>query len=404
MKTLLLQTWVTIMAHRTKSILAVVAISWGMISVVTLMALGEGFYRKQSQSFAFMINDTQIIFPSRTSKPWQGMPTRREISLSQDNVDQLKHADFVADASAVYAKWDANVSSMMGQQLATGVGGVDSAYFPLMKRKLRLGSRNISPSDIKNHTRVAIIGDQLAQMGGLSVGDDVKVNGIPFRVIGILDDESSGISFGDSRRVFIPQTTYRDLWNDKIWMILAKSAYDAETTYFRKNIITFYAQLLHFDPMDRDALSFLDMSDRSDVIINILRGIQIFLAASGVMTMAVGALGVANILFLSVTERTREIGVRLAVGSTPNTILSQFIFEGLILVAIGTAVGLGLSLGLVGVLSVVPLPEWIGEPAVTPQAILVALLVTFCLAFLASYFPARRASRLTPVVALSAKA
>ena len=404
MKTLLLQTWVTIMAHRTKSILAVVAISWGMISVVTLMALGEGFYRKQSQSFAFMINDTQIIFPSRTSKPWQGMPTRREINVSHDNVDQLKHADFVADASAVYAKWDANVSSMMGQQLATGVGGVDSAYFPLMKRKLRLGSRNISPSDIKNHTRVAIIGDQLAQMGGLSVGDDVKVNGIPFRVIGILDDESSGISFGDSRRVFIPQTTYRDLWNDKIWMILAKSAYDAETTYFRKNIIAFYAQRLHFDPMDRDALSFLDMSDRSDVIINILRGIQIFLAASGVMTMAVGALGVANILFLSVTERTREIGVRLAVGATPNIILSQFIFEGLILVAIGTALGLGLSLSLVGVLSVVPLPEWIGEPAVTPQAILVALLVTFCLAFLASYFPARRASCLTPVVALSAKA
>ncbi|WP_114784393.1 ABC transporter permease [Vibrio tetraodonis] len=404
MKTLLLQTWVTIMAHRTKSILAVVAISWGMISVVTLMALGEGFYRKQSQSFAFMINDTQIIFPSRTSKPWQGMPTRREISLSQDNVDQLKHADFVADAAAVYAKWDANVSSMMGQQLATGVGGVDSAYFPLMKRKLRLGSRNISPSDIKNHTRVAIIGDQLAQMGGLSVGDDVKVNGIPFRVIGILDDESSGISFGDSRRVFIPQTTYRDLWNDKIWMILAKSAYDAETTYFRKNIIAFYAQRLHFDPMDRDALSFLDMSDSSDVIINILRGIQIFLAASGVMTMAVGALGVANILFLSVTERTREIGVRLAVGATPNIILSQFIFEGLILVAIGTTVGLGLSLGLVGILSMVTLPEWIGDPAVTPQAIIVALLVTFCLAFLASYFPARRASRLTPVVALSAKA
>ena len=325
MKTLLLQTWVTIMAHRTKSILAVVAISWGMISVVTLMALGEGFYRKQSQSFAFMINDTQIIFPSRTSKPWQGMPTRREISLSQDNVDQLKHADFVADASAVYAKWDANVSSMMGQQLATGVGGVDSAYFPLMKRKLRLGSRNISPSDIKNHTRVAIIGDQLAQMGGLSVGDDVKVNGIPFRVIGILDDESSGISFGDSRRVFIPQTTYRDLWNDKIWMILAKSSYDAETTYFRKNIIAFYAQRLHFDPMDRDALSFLDMSDSSDVIINILRGIQIFLAASGVMTMAVGALGVANILFLSVTERTREIGVRLAVGR-PQTLFSVNLF------------------------------------------------------------------------------
>ncbi|MFY2508276.1 ABC transporter permease [Vibrio pectenicida] len=404
MNTLLLQTWQTIVAHRTKSILAVVAISWGVISVVTLMALGEGFYRQQSQSFAFMINDTQIAFPSRTSKPWQGMPARREISLSQDNVDQLKQINFVADASAVYAKWDANVSNMLGQEITSNVAGIDSGYFPLMQRSLQLGSRNISPSDIKNHTRVAIIGDQLAQMSALSVGEELKVNGIPFRVIGILDDESSGISFGNSRRVFIPQTTYRELWNDKIWMLLTKPAYDVETTFFRQNIVAFYAQQLHFDPMDQDALSFIDMSDSSDVIISILRGIQIFLAVSGAMTMAVGALGVANILFLSVTERTREIGVRLAVGATPSVILTQFIFEGLILVAIGTFLGLMLSLGLVSILSMMNLPDWIGEPVVTPQSILMALFVTFCLAFLASYFPARRASRLTPVLALSAKA
>ncbi|WP_341665012.1 ABC transporter permease [Vibrio sp.] len=404
MKTIVLQTWQTIVAHRTKSILAVIAISWGVISVVTLMALGEGFFRKQSQSFSFMINDTQIAFPSRTSKPWQGMPARRDIHVSQDNVEQLKQFDFVSEVSAVYEKWDASVSNMSGQHLTSGVGGIDAAYFPLMKRKLQLGSRNISLSDNQNHTRVAILGDQLAQMSGLTVNDEVNVNGIPFRVIGVLDDEKSGISFGDSRRVFIPQNTYRDLWNDKIGILLLKPAFKMEARLFRQNIVSFYAQLLHFDPNDHDALYFIDMSDSSDVIISILRGIQVFLAASGAMTMAVGALGVANILFLSVTERTREIGVRLAVGATPNIILSQFIFEGLILVAIGTALGLGLSVGLVGILSMVPLPEWIGEPVITPQSILIALLVTFCLALLASYFPARRASCLTPVVALSAKA
>lgn len=381
-----------------------VAISWGVISVVALMALGEGFYRQQSQSFAFMINETQITFPSRTSKPWQGMPARRDIDFSLDGVEQLRQSDFIADASAAYAKWDASITNMEGQKLASGVGGIDSSYFPLMQRPFQLGARNISPNDVKNHTRVAIIGDQLAQLGALDIGDEMKINGIPFLVIGILDDESSGISFGDSRRAFIPQTTYRDLWDDKIWMLLTKPAYQMDAPLFRQNIVEFYAQKLHFDPTDQDALSFIDMSDNSDVIISILRGIQIFLGTSGAMTMAVGALGVANILFLSVTERTREIGVRLAIGATPKAILAQFIFEGLILVAIGTALGLMLSFALVSILSMMSLPNWIGKPAITPWSIAMTLSVTFCLAYLSSYFPARRASRLTPVLALNAKA
>ncbi|MBD6958035.1 FtsX-like permease family protein, partial [Vibrio parahaemolyticus] len=117
-----------------------------------------------------------------------------------------------------------------------------------------------------------------------------------------------------------------------------------------------------------------------------------------------GALGVANIMFLSVTERTREIGVRLAIGATQKSILSQFILEGLILVAVGTALGLMFSYAVVSVLSSMALPEWIGLPVITPDSIAWSLLVTLILALMASYFPARRASRLTPVIALSARA
>lgn len=120
--------------------------------------------------------------------------------------------------------------------------------------------------------------------------------------------------------------------------------------------------------------------------------------------MAVGALGVANIMFLSVTERTREIGVRLAIGATQGSIMSQFIIEGLILVTLGSIVGLMASFGTVYLLGSMALPEWIGSPVITLSSIGMALTVTLILAFLASYFPAKRASRLTPVDALSARA
>ncbi|ANW23385.1 MULTISPECIES: ABC transporter permease [Vibrio] len=404
MISLLQQTWQTLIAHRMKSILAIIAIAWGVISVVVLIALGEGFYRHQSQSFSFMVNNVQVVFPSQTSKPWQGLPSRREIDIPQDKVEMIKQSGFVKEVASVYAKWDASVTNIKGQNLARAVSGIDPAYFALAERKLQTGSRNISPSDIASHTRVAVLGDQIAKMGGIGIGEEVKVNGIPFLVIGVLSDEDTGISFGDSRRVFIPQTTYRDLWNDKPWMLLMKPIDGMDSASFRESIVRFYAKQLHFDPSDKDAVRLPDFSEGAAVISGILRGIQIFLGASGAMTMAVGALGVANIMFLSVTERTREIGVRLAIGATQVSILSQFIIEGLILVAVGTAMGLMISFALVALLGTVALPEWIGSPVITPDSIALSLLVTVVLALMASYFPARRASRLTPVLALSARA
>lgn len=403
-QTLLQQTWQTLMAHRMKSMLAIVAIAWGVISVVVLIALGEGFYRHQTQQLSFMVNNVQVAFPSSTSKPWHGLPLRRQIQIPQDKVDMIEQSGFVKQASSVYAKWDANVTNEKGQNLTSFVSGIDSHYFSLIQRKLESGSRNLSPSDIANHTRVAILGDQVSRMGGIHVGQTTKVNGIPFLVIGIMKDEDAGISFGDSRKVFIPQTTYLDLWDAKPWMVLLKPVDGMDSNAFRQAIVNFYAKQLHFDPTDKEAINLPDFSEGAAVITGIFRGIQIFLGASGAMTMAVGALGVANIMFLSVTERTREIGVRLAIGATQKSILNQFILEGLILVAVGTALGLMVAYLVVALLGSITLPEWLGFPVITGDSITLSLLVTLVLALLASYFPARRASRLTPVIALSARA
>ncbi len=404
MITLLQQTWQTLLAHRMKSVLAIVAITWGVISVVVLLALGEGFYRHQTQSLSFMVNNVQIAIPSRTSKPWHGLPARRDIIITQDKVEMIKQSGFVQQVSSAYAKRDASVNNFNGQYLSSSVSGIDPSYFPLVQRQLVSGSRNISPSDMSNHSRVAVLGDQIANMGNISIGEQVKVNGIPFLVIGVIKDEDAGINFGDSRNVFIPQTTYLDLWDSQPWMLLLKPIEGMSAASFRQSVAQFFAKQLHFDPLDKEAINLPDFSEGAAMISGIFRGIQIFLGASGAMTMAVGALGVANIMFLSVTERTREIGVRLAIGATQRSILGQFIVEGFVLVALGTSLGLLVAFVVVSLLAGVALPDWIGSPVITPDSIGWSLLVTLVLALLASYFPARRASRLTPVIALSARA
>ncbi|EPP5809171.1 ABC transporter permease [Vibrio vulnificus] len=404
MSALLQQTWQTLMAHRMKSVLAMIAIAWGVISVVVLIALGEGFYRHQTQQLSFLVNNVQVAFPSSTSKPWHGLPSRRQIQLSQDHVDMITQSGFVKAASSVYAKSDARVTNQRGQNLMSNVSGIDSSYLSLLQLKLMPGSRHLSPSDIRNHSRVAVLGNQIAQMGGIQIGDTLNVNGIPFLIIGITASEDMGISFGESRSVLIPQTTFRDLWNAKPWMIMLKPMDGMDGALFRQAILQFYAKQLHFDPSDKEAINLPDFSEGAALITAIFRGIQVFLGASGAMTMAVGALGVANIMFLSVTERTREIGVRLAIGATQKSILGQFILEGLFLVAVGTALGLLVAYLVVGLLSSIALPDWLGFPVITGDSIVWSLLVTLILALLASYFPARRASRLTPVIALSARA
>ncbi|EHH1226150.1 ABC transporter permease [Vibrio vulnificus] len=404
MSALLQQTWQTLMAHRMKSVLAMIAIAWGVISVVVLIALGEGFYRHQTQQLSFLVNNVQVAFPSSTSKPWHGLPSRRQVQLSQDHVDMSTQSGFVKAASSVYAKSDARVTNQRGQNLMSNVSGIDASYLSLLQLKLMPGSRYLSPSDIRNHSRVAVLGNQIAQMGGIQIGDTLNVNSIPFLVIGITASEDMGISFGESRSVLIPQTTFRDLWNAKPEMIMLKPMDGMDGASFRQAIVQFYAKQLHFDPSDKEAINLPDFSEGAALITAIFRGIQIFLGASGAMTMAVGALGVANIMFLSVTERTREIGVRLAIGATQKSILSQFILEGLFLVAVGTALGLLVAYLVVGLLSSIALPDWLGFPVITGDSIVWSLLVTLILALLASYFPARRASRLTPVIALSARA
>ncbi|ELL0558030.1 ABC transporter permease [Vibrio vulnificus] len=404
MSALLQQTWQTLMAHRMKSVLAMIAIAWGLISVVVLIALGEGFYRHQTQQLSFLVNNVQVAFPSSTSKPWHGLPSRRQTQLSQDHVDMITQSGFVKAASSVYVKSDARVTNQRGQNLMSNVSGIDSSYLSLLQLKLMPGSRYLSPSDIRNHSRVAVLGNQIAQMGGIQIGDTLNVNGIPFLIIGITASEDMGISFGESRSVLIPQTTFRDLWNAKPEMIMLKPMDGMDSASFRQAIVQFYAKQLHFDPSDKEAINLPDFSEGAALITAIFRGIQIFLGASGAMTMAVGALGVANIMFLSVTERTREIGVRLAIGATQKSILSQFILEGLFLVAVGTALGLLVAYLVVGLLSSIALPDWLGFPVITGDSIVWSLLVTLILALLASYFPARRASRLTPVIALSARA
>lgn len=404
MNALILQTIQTLLAHRLRSMLAMIAIVWGIVSVLVLVALGEGFYQVNTKAFSMLLSDTQPVWPEMTSKPWQGLPARREVSVTETEMRQLERQPAVEGISVIYQNWEASVSDMQGLGLPGYVRGVDGYFSTWRKQKLISGSRSISPNDIRNHNRVAVVGWQLAQIGGLSLGGELKINSIPFTIIGVTEESEGGFRMdNDEQQVIIPSSVFTDIWQKNPGMLIVQPAEGISGVVLRKSLMSFFAKQQHFDPSDNRAMYMPDFSKDAKFFTTLLRGIQMFLGASGAMTLAVGALGVANIMFLSVTERTREIGIRLAIGATPGSILVQFMTEGGILVLAGTGVGLLLSYGFVTAMTVIGMPDWLGIPQITLDAVLMALGVTAVLAMMAAYFPAKRASKLTPVIALGAR-
>ena len=403
MRELLYQTISTLWAYRLKSVLAIVAIAWGVTAVVVLVALGEGFYNKQSSGFIAVINETQMAMSGKASKAWQGLPPRRDVTLTEDNIEPLASSPLIGAISLAYVKDSILVASDKGNIVASSAAGIDTNYLSFSSLKLMPGSRNISPLDLKNRSRVAILGWQLAKSSQIKIGQQIFIRQIPFTVIGIIDGDNVVFSHGDGSRVDIPSTTFKDIWDQPPSLTLVKPTQGVTISEIRQRLIGYFSQVLHFDPTDRNAIRLPDFSGSAEMFKAILRGIQLFLGASGAMTLAVGALGVANIMFLSVTERTREIGVRLAIGATKFSILRQFLTEGFILVLLGALVGISMAWLIVAILQSVALPQWLGKPTITLDSLFVSLTITFVLAILASWFPAKRAASLQPITALSAR-
>ncbi|WP_305372337.1 ABC transporter permease [Photobacterium leiognathi] len=404
MITLLSQTVQTLLTHRLRSALAIIAIVWGIVSVLVLVALGEGFYRENLKSFSMLMSDTQKVSFAQTSKPWQGYPARRKITTTEKQLSVLSEVPQIKQVSILYSNAKAQVTDIDGTQLKGNVFGIDNHFLALNNTRLELGSRKISPSDLANHTRVAIIGWRLAKRGNIRLNDNININGVPFQVIGISKKtESNGLT-RIKRAALIPSTTFNDLWLINPSDLLVQPAEGISSMALRTAMQNFFAKQYQFDPKDKQAIRMPDYSRYADFYTSLLRGIQLFLGASGAMTLAVGALGVANIMFLSVAERTREIGVRLAIGATPTHILMQFMVEGAVLVTVGTLTGIAVSAIIIQILNLLSLPDWLGHPVMTSTSIVLTLMITAVLALLAAFFPARRAAHLTPVIALSARA
>jgi putative ABC transport system permease protein len=268
------------------------------------------------------------------------------------------------------------------------------------------GGRYVNDLDVDRRRRVVFLGDKLKHdlFGDAdAIGRTVMIDNVPFLVIGVMETKAQDSSYGgrDKDKAFIPDATFKGLFSASY---VSNFIFQAQTSRLvpevTRKVYEVLGRRLKFDAKDKEAIGMWDTTEGEKFFDTFFLTFRMFLAVIGSFTLMVGGLGVSNIMYVVVEERTREIGVKLAVGAKPRFIQAQFLLETLTLTAIGGALGFLVTLGILAVFPLLELDRFVGTPQASPLVIVVTAALLGLIGFAAGYFPARRASLLDPVQAL----
>ena len=393
---------VDLRAQKLRAFLTMFGIIWGTVAIVVLVAFGVGFKKQTVANMHGMGESIAVVFPGRTTKPWAGYGIGRSMSFIEDDTKLVaSQVSNVAAISPEYSKW--TVARVGKNILNPLVAGVNPIYGDMRNIIPEAGGRFINALDIEQRRRVAVIGDKAKEFlfgEQNAIGKIVYVSQVPFTIVGVMQKKTQPSSYRsrDQDRIFIPTSTFASIYgaihlSNIIYQI--KDPQLGEET--ADEVRTALSKRYKFDPTDKDAVWIWDTTDFDRLIFYMFLGINIFLGLIGSFTLGVAGLGVANIMFIVVQERIKEIGVKRAVGATKLNILFQFFSETFFIVSIGSIIGFIVSYGIILILGLVPIKEYVGTPEFSIEVVVTTILVLITVGLLAGLMPARRASNIDVV-------
>ncbi len=395
--------------HRMRSVLTLIAITWGTMSVVLLLAFGAGFGTAMRNGMVNAWNRVLIIYGGETGKVYQGLPKGRGINLEERDVALLRATvPNIVMSSPQYRK---NAELFYGKtRLTTECEGAGPDFEEMRAMYPEAGGRFLDANDVRYQKRSLFLGYEIAGdlfKSGNPVGKTVMVDNVPFTVVGVMEKklQTSMNNGPDSRRAVIPYSTFRMIYGYRyINTILVKGTSPAAQARMISDIRQVLGKKYRFDPTDERALGVFDTMMIDEMIKKITLGVNIFLGVVGFFTLMIAGVGVANVMYVVVKERTREIGIKMAVGARRTYILSQFVFEALFISLLGGLLGLLLSWGIVAATGLLDTSsgamQFLGRPILSIGIMLFTVAVLTSIGLFAGVFPARRAAAVDPVESL----
>ncbi|KAA3637101.1 MAG: ABC transporter permease [Calditrichaeota bacterium] len=381
-------------------------IFWGTCSIVLLFAFGKGMTEAQLKSQLGLGENIAIFWPGITGKEYKGLPRGRRVRPTEKDVELIKKkSQLVNRISPEYSKWNVAIK-YKNQNTVRQITGIWPEFGEMRNIIPDYGSRFINDRDMKDRRRVVFIGNLLKDdlFGDEdAVGKQILMNGMPFTVIGVMKPKKQDSSYGnrDSRKACIPASTFQAMYSNRYmnnFVAQCKPEFTMEQT--RQEIYTILGEKYKFDPSDREALSVWDTTRGFAFLKTFFTAFSGFLVGIGIATLITGAIGVSNIMNVVLEERTKEIGIKMALGAKKYYIMLQFIFETLLITFFGGLFGFLFAWGVIAVFPMLQLEEFVGTPSINIWGGVMVTIVLGIVSLVAGYFPARRASNLQPVQAL----
>jgi putative ABC transport system permease protein len=398
------------LGHQTKRIvLTVLAIAWGTLSIVLLLSFGEGLKNSLSKGSRGMGQNVAVVWPGATTRPWMGLPSGRPIPLKEEDPALLRsRIPEIELLSVEFAKYAA--IAVGTKSVNSRLRGVDPEFGEMRNIHPQPGGRFLNARDVAEKRRVVFLGEELARdlFGSEDVvGRTVQINQSVFLVVGVAQKKiQMGMYNGpDRNQPSIPSSTFKSMYTDARVDNLVYRPVSLDLADMAKSqVYRVMGAKYHFDPEDSRALGMWDTREMQRINDNVGLGIQIFLGIIGALTLFVGGMGVANIMFAVVKERTREIGVKMALGAKERQVMMPFVFEALLITVLGGVLGTLVSLGLIATIAALPLKgeafEFLGRPTFSPAIAAATAAVLGTIGSLAGFFPAKHASSVNPAVSL----
>jgi putative ABC transport system permease protein len=406
------QVWSNLARNKLRSFLTMAGIAWGVASIVLIVAMGDGFKQGQRKNTAALGENIVIVFGGRTELQAGGQRAGRRIRPTYADLRDIRAECFEVRKATPELQNQVNATSPYNSGSFSALG-VEAAYSQLRTIPIDQG-RFFDDADDTESRRVCILGNNVRkQLFGERpgvIGAQVMLNGVPYSVIGLSPDKQQNSSYNgrDIDKIFIPYSAMlRDMppkdtfylpgiLNDIVYQPASLDRWETAQQQVRRVMGRNHG----FDPADKGAVRMWDTVESAGLVAAIFDSMTAFLGTIAFVTLTLGGVGVMNIMLVSVTERTREIGLRKALGARRRTILMDFLIEGLILAMASGTIGWLFSWGLASIVNSFPMPEMFAGLPVSGSTTAWAFGALAVVAIGSAFWPAWRAAALTPVEAL----
>jgi putative ABC transport system permease protein len=387
-------------------------IAWGVASIVLIVAMGDGFKQGQRNNTKQLGENIVLLFPGRTEKQVGGQRAGRRIRFTYDDIADIRTECYLVSRVIGELQNGAKVASAYNSGSFT-VNGVEPLYSKIRTIPIAHGRFLIDP-DETDAARVAVLGDnvrkQLFGARNTAIGTNIFLNGLPFRIVGLMPSKNQNSSYNglDGDKIYVPYATMvRDLppkddnfhpgiVNDIVYVPSSLTGWKAA----RQQVLRVLGRNHQFDVDDKGAVYIWDTVESAELVDQIFISMTAFLGAIAVITLTLGGVGVLNIMLVSVTERTREIGLRKAIGARRRRIMADFLAEGVILAGLSGLVGFLGAYGLASLVNLLPQSDMFAGLPVKGATTAWSFGALAVVAIASALFPAWRAASLTPVEAL----